>query len=427
MVRHTYEDTMLNHRPAERIFLSAPHMSRRERASLLDAFDSNWIAPIGPALGEFEARLRSVSETEAAVGVTSGTAALHLALLTLDIGPGDIVLCPTVTFVATANVIRYVGATPHFIDCDPSTGNIDPESLVHALHALSSAGRHASALIAVDLYGSCADYTTITAVCDRYGVPIIEDAAEAIGAHHLGRPAGSFGALAAFSFNGNKLVTTGGGGALVGPRDLVERARFLASQARENVRHFEHREVGYAYRLSNLSAAIGCAQLSRIESMVHRTRSIHQRYVAELGRLEGVSFAPQNLLGQGNGWLTVMHLDQTLHPTPALICEALESYNIEARPAWKPMHLQPAYADVPTTGGQGGELHFARGLCLPSGSGMTEDDQTRVIAAVRSLVTSNEVLDLGQQHLDIRDIEVAGSTIRDERARQYQDSRSSTS
>ena len=398
--------------PAQRIHLSAPHMSRRERAALLDAFDSNWIAPNGPALREFEARLRSVADTEDAVGVTSGTAALHLALLTLGIGPGDIVLCPSVTFVATANVIRYVGATPHFVDCDRSTGLIDSESLVHALYSLDSAGHRPAALIAVDLYGSCADYTTLEAVCGRYGVPIIEDAAEAIGAKHLGRPAGSFGRLGVFSFNGNKLVTTGGGGALVGPTELVDKARFLASQAREAALHFEHREIGYAYRLSNLSAAIGIAQLSRLNLMIERTRSIHERYVTELGSIPGLLFAPQSLLGEGNGWLTVGHLDQSIHPSPHLVCEALADHNIEARPAWKPMHMQPLYADVQITGGQGAQAHFERGICLPSGSSMSEDDQSRVIRALRSLLTTDAVVDLGEQ-IDITD----------EQAQQHQGSR----
>lgn len=393
-------------------------MTNHERSALLDAFDSNWIAPVGPALDEFEARVRSVAQTEAAVAVTSGTAALHLSLLAMDIGPGDVVLCPSVTFVASANAISYVGATPHFVDCDPTTGNIDPESLVHALSTLDTAGHRPAALITVDLYGTCADYTTISAVCERYGVPIIEDAAEAIGATHHGRPAGSFGTLGVFSFNGNKLVTTGGGGALVGPADIVAKAKHLASQARVPVRHFEHDDVGYAYRLSNISASIGVAQLGRLDVMMERTREIHTRYATELGSIDGVTFASQTTNGQGNGWLSVAHLDQTLLPSPDAVCESLAKHNIEARPTWKPMHLQPIYSSAGITGGAGSEAHFATGLCLPSGSSMTPDDQARVISAVKALLASNSV-----EQIDLADkIDVT-----DGQSRQHQDSQAPTS
>lgn len=363
------------------IHLSPPDMSIRERRRLLSAFDSNWIAPVGPELDEFEARLRSISGTEAAVATSSGTAALHLALNVLGVGPGDIVLVPTVTFVATANVVRYVGAQPHFVDCDSRTGNVDLAELECALDALERAGTRAAALITVDLYGACANYRQIEQVCARFGVPIVEDAAEAIGATHSGRPAGSFGALAAFSFNGNKLVTTGGGGALVGPSELIERARFLASQAREKAVHFEHREVGYAYRLSNLSAALGSAQLERLDLLVSRTRAVHRRYVDELSHIDGVDVLSQDRDGRGNGWLTVVQIDQALHSTPAELCAILANKRIEARPAWKPMHLQPLYRDCQVTGGDSAAMHYSQGLCLPSGSSLTAEQQTRVIEA----------------------------------------------
>ena len=372
----------------ERIHLSAPHMTNRERDALLAAFDSNWIAPAGPALREFESRLCEVSNREAAIGVSSGTAALHLALLALEIGPGDIVLCPSVTFVASANVIGYVGATPHFVDCDRDTGNMSPEALAQALADLTAIGHRPAAVMTVDLYGSCADYSSIVPICERFGVPIVEDAAEAIGASHHGRPAGSFGVLSAYSFNGNKLITTGGGGALVGPQGLIDRAAFLAGQAREPELHFEHRETGYAYRLSNLSAALGCAQLERLDAMITRTRSIYRRYVDELGSIDGVYFAPQDRFGRGNGWLSVAHIDTTFLPIPAAICESLLEDNIEARPAWKPMHLQPLYSGAGCTGTSGSEHHFRTGLCLPSGSSMNATAQTRVIAAVRSALNA---------------------------------------
>jgi len=397
-------------------------MTDRERESLMAAFDSNWIAPVGPALAEFEARLRSVAGTEAAVAVNSGTAALHLALLVLDIGAGDVVLCPSVTFVASANVIRYVGATPHFVDCDPITGNIDPESLVHALGHLDAAGHRPAGLISVDLYGTCANYTTIEQVCERYEVPIIEDAAEAIGASHNFRPAGSFGLLGAFSFNGNKLVTTGGGGALVGPEELISRATHLATQARQPARHFEHHELGYAYRMSNLSAALGVAQLSRLDAMIARTRSIHRRYVRELGSIPGVRFASQVGGGEGNGWLTVAHLDPTQHPRPDDVCEALAAHNIEARPTWKPMHQQLLYRNVQITGGSGADEHFATGLCLPSGSSMSTADQTRVISAVRSALTTDAPIELDQP-IDIAD----AIDVTDARSQQRRDSLATTS
>lgn len=416
--------------PADRIYLSAPHMSRNERDALIDAFDSNWIAPAGPALTEFEARTRAVAQTEAAVGLSSGTAALHLALVVLGIGPGDIVICPTVTFVASANVIKYVGATPHFVDCDPSTGNIDPESLVTALANLTRAGHRPAAVMTVDLYGACADYTTIEAICNRYEVPIVEDAAEAIGATHDKRPAGSFGTLAAYSFNGNKLVTTGGGGALVGPEDLIARATHLAGQARTAVRHFEHDEVGYAYRMSNLSAAIGVAQLKRLDNMMLRTRTINERYVRELGSIEGVRFASQTAGGQGNAWLTVAHLDLSLHSTPAAVCDSLAAHNIEARPTWKPMHLQPIYSDAQITGGNGAETHFATGICLPSGSSMSHDDQSRVIAAVRSALSADQptVIDIKQPQIDLaQPVDISyGIDLTDALARQRRDNQAPT-
>ncbi len=398
-------------------------MTERERNVLLEAFDSNWIAPVGPALDEFEARLRSIAHTEAAVAVTSGTAALHLALLVMDIGPGDIVLCPSVTFVACANVIEYVGATPHFVDCDPVSGNLDAESLVHALSSLDSAGHRAAALIVVDLYGVCADYTTINAICERYDVPIIEDAAEAIGASHLGNPAGSFGTVAAFSFNGNKLVTTGGGGALVGPADLIAKAKHLACQARQPVRHFEHDAIGYAYRLSNLSAAVGIAQLERLDSMMSHTRAIHRRYAEELGTIDGVRFASQSTDGFGNGWLSVAHLDPSLHPSPTAVCDALAQHNIEARPTWKPMHLQAMFTSAGRTGGAGSEAHFATGLCLPSGSSMSNADQARVIQAVKSALNLEEapVIDVADQ-IDIAD----QIDVRDGQSQQHQGNRATT-
>ena len=401
---------------AERIYLSAPDVTEHERNALLAAFDSNWIAPFGPAVDDLEDALCAITDTDAALAVTSGTAALHLALLTLGVGPGDIVIVPSLTFVASANVVRYVGATPYFVDSDPATGNIDPELLDLALRGLANGAKIPAAVITVDLYGSCADYARIEAVCAHYGVPIVEDAAESIGASHNGRPAGSFGALAAISFNGNKLITSGGGGALVGPAHLVERARHLAGQARESALHFEHHEVGYAYRLSNLLAAVAAAQLDRIGAISERTRAINARYREIFAMIPGVSVIDIDRDGHGNGWLTVVELDQDRHPTPAQICQMMAVDNIEARPAWKPMHLQKVYADAIMIGGAASEHHFRSGICLPSGSSMTSADQERVISSFLTALTpprsplAAEVIDLNpgldvrteqpQQHLD---------------------------
>lgn len=389
-------------KPAPRIYLSPPDMSEREREALLDAFDSNWIAPIGPALNEFEARLRSISATEDAVALTSGTAALHLGLLALGVSRGDIVVVPTLTFIATANVVRYLGATPHFVDSDPETGNLDPASLEQALYDLHRSGHRAKAVITVDLYGACPSYSEIEPICNRYAVPILEDAAESIGASHRGRPAGSFGRLAAFSFNGNKLVTTGGGGALLGPTPLVEKARHLATQARTPAMHFEHDDVGYAYRLSNLLAAVGVGQLERLDGLIKRTRTIHLRYLEAFHHLPGVRVIRQDAYGgRGNGWLTVLLTDPARHKTPASICQTLNlQHNIEARPAWKPLHLQAPYRDCSITGGTHAVDHFRRGIALPSGSSMTDDDQQRVINAMINLLRPRH-RSLHLDHIDL--------------------------
>lgn len=392
--------------PPERIHLSAPHVGETEREALLAAFDSNWIAPVGPALDDLERKLCQITGADAAVGVVSGTAALHLALVALGVGPGDIVVVPSLTFVASANVVRYVGATPYFVDCDPASGNIDPHLLEATIRGLVNGGNPPAAVMTVDLYGSCADYGRIGPICARYGVPIVEDAAESIGATHAGRPAGSFGTLAAFSFNGNKLVTSGGGGALVGPRHMIERARKLAGQGRESALHFEHREIGYAYRLSNLLAAVASAQIDRVGEMMGRTREINHRYREVVDMIPGASLLDIDRDGHGNGWLSVLLLDQDRHRTPAEICQAMAADNIEARPAWKPMHLQELYQDSVIIGGDASEGHFASGLCLPSGSSITADDQERVIASLLAALTqpsdpSSAVIDLNPE-LDVR-------------------------
>jgi len=368
---------------SERIYLSPPDMSAREREALLAAFDSNWIAPLGPEVDAFERNLAERAGVSAAAALNSGTAALHLALVLLEVGPGDEVWTATMTFASTANAIRYVGATPVFIDSEPESWNIDPARLREALHDAAKRGALPKALIAVDLYGQCADYDAISSACDEHGVPVIEDAAEALGATYRGRAAGSFGVIGVFSFNGNKIITTSGGGALVSNDEaLVERARHLASQARQPVAHYEHEEVGYNYRLSNLLAALGRAQLRRLDALIERRREINRTYRRALETIDGISFLSEAPGRRSNCWLTCMLLDETrLGVGPDQVRQHLEAQNIEARPVWKPMHLQPAYRDCHVIGGAVAEDLFRRGLCLPSGSTLSEDAQQRVIGA----------------------------------------------
>jgi len=366
-----------------RIYLSPPDMSDRERASLLAAFDSNWIAPLGPEVDAFERELAVRAGVSAAAALSSGTAALHLALVLSDVGPGDEVWTSTLTFVSTANAIRYVGATPVFIDSERETWNMDPALLREALRDASTRGVLPKALIVVDLYGQCADYDSIQDACREYGVALIEDAAEALGATYQGKPAGSFGTIGVLSFNGNKIITTSGGGAFVSDdAALVQRARHLASQARHPVAHYEHSEIGYNYRLSNLLAAIGRAQLSRLDGLIARRREINRTYRAALAGIDGVTFLPEAPGGRSTCWLTCALLDkERLGVGPEQIREHLEAHNIEARPVWKPMHLQPVYRDCRLIGGIVAEELFREGLCMPSGSSLSAASQQRVLDA----------------------------------------------
>lgn len=367
----------------ERIYLSPPDMTSAERDALLRAFDSNWIAPLGPEVDAFEEELAARTGRLNAAALSSGTAGLHLALVLLDVEQGDEVWTSTLTFAATANAIRYVGAEPVFIDSERDSWNMDPELLAEALAGRAKSGTLPKAIIVVDLYGQCADYDRILRTCNEFEVPVIEDAAEALGAKYANAPAGSFGALSVLSFNGNKIITTSGGGALLGnDAALVDRARYLASQARQPVAHFEHVEVGYNYRLSNLLAALGRAQLSRLDGFVQRTRQIHAEYRRALEGIDGVDF-----LAEANGryathWLTCMLLDEErVGARPDAVCKHLGSHGIEARPVWKPMHLQPVFTDCKVVGGAVAEDLFARGVCLPSGTSLSAQDQKRVIDA----------------------------------------------
>jgi len=368
-----------------RIHLSPPDMSPRERELLLDAFDSNWVAPVGPELGAFEQQLADLVGVPHAVALSSGTAGLHLALLVLGVGAGDQVVVPTLTFAATANAATYVGASLRFVDSDEPTWNLDPDLLAVELEEAAAAGRPVRAVITVDLYGQCADYDRIVPLCEQHGVLLVEDAAEALGATYRGTSAGGFGQAGVFSFNGNKIITTSGGGMLVShDGDLVDRVRHLATQAREPAVHYEHRDIGFNYRMSNLLAAVGRGQLEQLPTKVARRRAINARYRAALADVDGVGFLPDAPYGEPTSWLTVVTLDPDVTGvTPEDVRVRLEEHDVEARPAWKPLHLQPAFAHVPMRGGAVAERIFATGLCLPSGSSLADDDQDRVIAIVR--------------------------------------------
>ncbi len=364
-----------------RVFLSPPDVGPADRDALLRAFDGGWIAPLGPEVDAFERELAAATGRTHAVALSSGTAALHLALLLAGVDAGDRVLVSTLTFSATVNAIRYVGAIPVFVDSDAATWNMDPERLAEAL----GSGERFAACVVVDLYGQCADYDPIVELCDRHGVPLIEDAAEALGAEYRGRPGGSYGAYGALSFNGNKLITTSGGGALVvDDAALAERARFLATQARDPAPHYQHSTVGYNYRLSNLLAALGRSQLADLDRRVATRRGHNAAYREALADLPGVEFMPEVAGGRSTFWLTTLTIDPAAAGVDReTVRLALEAEDIESRPVWKPMHLQPVFAEFPVFGGAVSERLFEHGLCLPSGSSLDDGSRGRVISTVR--------------------------------------------
>jgi pyridoxal phosphate-dependent aminotransferase EpsN len=371
-------------RAVDRLFLSPPDIGADERALVLDALDSNWIAPVGPHVDGFERDFAQYLGVDQAAALSSGTAALHLALVLVGVGPDDDVLVPTLTFVATANAVTYAGARPVFLDSERATWNLDPALLERELTTRARDGKLPAAVVVVDLYGQCAEWERIAPLCAHYGVPVIEDAAEALGATRGGRPAGTLGGVGVFSFNGNKVITTSGGGMLVAhDPDLIARTRYLATQAREPTPHYEHSEIGYNYRLSNVLAALGRAQLRSLPEKVARRRAINQQYRAAFAGVPGIGFMPNDPGGDSSNWLTVITVDgDAFGVGPGDIREALEEADIEARPTWKPMHLQPAYAGCEVRGGEVAEAVFEHGLCLPSGSAMTDTDVERVVEAV---------------------------------------------
>jgi dTDP-4-amino-4,6-dideoxygalactose transaminase len=367
-----------------RIYLSPPDVGPAERELLLDAFDSGWIAPLGSHVDAFECELAATVGVPHAVALSSGTAALHLGLRILGVGRGDEVITSTLTFAATANAICYQGATPVFIDVSRDTWNLDPDLLEEELSARNRRNDLPAAVVPVDLYGQCADYQRITEICERFGVPVLEDAAEGLGASCGPRRAGAFGDCAAFSFNGNKIITTSGGGMLVSHRrDVVERARHLATQARTPAAHYEHEDIGFNYRMSNLLAAVGRGQLARLEEKVARRRGINRAYRAALDGYTGLSFMPEAPYGRSNGWLTVVTIDAAAFGTDReAVRQHLESRNVESRPVWKPMHMQPVFRSCDVRRGDVAGQLFRDGLCLPSGSSLTDEQQRFVIAEI---------------------------------------------
>lgn len=370
----------------KRIYMSPPHVGASERSLLLDAFDSNWIAPLGPHVDAFEQELASVAGVGNVAALSSGTAALHLALNLLGISSGDRVIVSDLTFVATANAVSYVRGEPVFIDSERATWNMDPDLLREELTDSARRNRIPKAIIVVDIYGQCADYDRIDPIAKEFGVPLIEDAAEALGATYRGRPAGSFGVMAALSFNGNKIITTSGGGALLSnDAALIQRARILSTQARKPAPHYEHDEVGYNYRLSNLLAAVGRGQLRSLGSRVEARRRNFDFYRIALGELPGIGFMPEPDDYASTRWLTCITIDPAEFGVDReAVRVALEAQNIESRPLWKPMHMQPLFRSADVRGGGVSADLFEHGLCLPSGSSLTSEDLERIAGIVSS-------------------------------------------
>jgi dTDP-4-amino-4,6-dideoxygalactose transaminase len=368
-----------------RIHLSPPDVGPLEREYVLRALDSGWVAPAGPELDAFEEAVGALTGWPGAVALSSGTAALHLALLVSGVQPGDDVLVSSLTFAASANAVAYCGANPVFVDSERISWNMDPALLADVLADAARRGRLPKAAVVVDLYGQCADYDAITPLCREHGVVVVDDAAEALGATHGERAAGTLGDIGVFSFNGNKVVTTSGGGMVVTPeRGVADRVRHLATQAREPGLHFEHVAVGYNYRLSNLLAALGRAQLARLPEMIDRRLAIHERYRKHLGGLPGVALMPIAPWGRWNGWLTCIEFDDPMRRNGVIARLAAE--DIESRPVWKPMHLQPVYRDRQAfTNGVSEDL-FRRGLCLPSGSALADDRVDEIAALVADVL-----------------------------------------
>jgi pyridoxal phosphate-dependent aminotransferase EpsN len=377
---------------SDRIFLSSPHMSGNEQKYINEAFETNWIAPLGANVDGFEREIAQYNGIGGAAAVSSGTAAIHLALNLLGVSQNDIVFCSTLTFIASANPILYSGAIPVFIDSEFETWNMSPSALRKALEEHHRNGVLPKAVIVVNLYGQSAKMDELVEICNEYAVPVIEDAAESLGATYKGRKSGTFGKYGVYSFNGNKIITTSGGGMLISnDEEALQKARFLATQARDPAPHYQHSQVGFNYRMSNILAGIGRAQLEVLDDRVNARREVFNNYQKNLGHIKGVHFMPELKDSRSNRWLTTLTLDpEQVKITPYEIIERLSEKNIEARPVWKPLHAQPLFEGCSYYTHEEGisvsDQLFATGLCLPSGSNMTEREQQKVIEEISKLL-----------------------------------------
>ena len=369
-----------------RIYLSPPDISKQDRSAVESAFDSGWVAPVGPDLDAFEAEVASRVDRSYACAVNSGTSALHLALLALGIQPGDRVICPSLTFAGCAFPITYCGAEPIFVDSESDTWNMDPNLLKSAIETSLAEGNKPKAVIVVQIYGQCAKMDPILALCNEHQIPLIEDAAESMGASYKGKPAGSFGDLSFLSFNGNKIITTSGGGMLLGnDQALIEKARYLSQQAREPVLHYEHKAIGYNYRLSNLLAALGRSQLTDLDRRIAIRKKHFEAYTQSIGELPGISFMPISSEGTPNYWLSCMIIDRTQSKVSRdELISICNDASIEVRPTWKPLHMQKVFQEKQMFGGAVSESLFHDGLCLPSGSNLSNEDREKVISTLSS-------------------------------------------
>ncbi len=374
----------------ERIYLSPPHMGGTELAYIQNAFDTNWIAPLGPHVDAFENNLSGFLQVKACAALSSGTAALHLALIQLNVQQSDYVICPTFTFSASANPILYQKAIPVFVDSEKETWNMDPELLEEAVQFCLRQNKKPKAIIVVHLYGMPAKLKAIQKIADDHGIPIIEDAAESLGSTYYGKHTGSFGTFGILSFNGNKIITTSGGGALVSSNlEAIKKTRFLATQARDPAPHYQHSTIGYNYRMSNICAAIGRGQMEVLANRVDSRKKNFNYYQSRLSVLPAITFLsePENV--SSNRWLTTIQIDSTqTSATPNAIRLALESLNIESRPLWKPLHLQPVFAQFPSFVADISTNLFFNGLCLPSGSALTEAHLDRICSSVEATIGS---------------------------------------
>jgi len=369
-----------------KIWLSSPHMGGEELKYIHEAFDTNWVAPLGPNVNEFEKSLEAYLKDVYACALSSGTAALHLALILLNVGSGDEVICQSMTFSASANPIVYQGATPIFVDSESETWNMCPQALRIAIEDKLSKGKKPKAIIPVHLYGMPANMSEILKVANEYNIPVVEDAAEALGSHINGKMCGTFGEMSILSFNGNKIITTSGGGALIAhDKAHTEKGLFLATQARDNAPHYEHSHIGYNYRMSNIVAGIGRGQMEVLPLRIEQRRHVYNTYVKALSSIPEIQFISEPEHYFSNRWLSTILVDSNSKVSREDIRLALLEKNIESRPLWKPMHLQPVFNNAPYYGAQIAEDLFNRGLCLPSGSNLTDDDVQRVISTITQL------------------------------------------